>query len=109
MATGSEVEIAVDAREQLEAKGVPTRVVSMPCVEWFEAQPEDYRAEVLPADVAKVSVEAGVTMGWSDILGPNSASVGLNHFGASADAKVLFEKFGITADAVVEKVQGLLA
>lgn len=107
--TGSEVEIAVAAREQLEAAGVPTRVVSMPCAEWFAAADDDYRAALLPANVAKVSIEAGTILGWKDILGPNSASVGIDHFGASAAAGVLYEKFGITADAVVAKVQGLLA
>ena len=67
--TGSEVEIAVAAREQLEADGVPTRVVSMPCVEWFAAQDDEYRAAVLPADAAKVVIEAGTVIGWKDVLG----------------------------------------
>jgi len=106
--TGSEVEIAVAAREQLEAAGVPTRVVSMPCVEWFAAQPDDYKAEVLPKGAAKVSIEAGTVIGWKEVLGDNSASVGLDHFGASASAGVLYKQFGITADAVVAKAQGLL-
>ena len=108
VATGSEVSVAVAAREQLEAEGVPTRVVSMPCVEWFLEQDAEYRASVLPADVAQVSVEAGTVIGWKDVLGPKSAAVGLDHFGASAAAGLLFKEFGITAEAVAEKVKGLL-
>jgi len=108
VATGSEVEIAVAAREALEADGVPTRVVSMPCVEWFLAQDDAYRAALLPDAAAKVSVEAGTVVGWKEILGCKSASVGLDHFGASASGALLYEKFGITADAVVAKAKGLL-
>ena len=109
VATGSEVEIAVDAREQLEAKGVPTRVVSMPCVEWFQEQDDAYRAEVLPDAVPQVSIEAGTVLGWKNILGPTSDSLGLDHFGASASAKVLFKEFGITAEALAEKAEALLS
>lgn len=102
IATGSEVELAVAAREQLQAEGTPTRVVSAPCVEWFDEQDAEYRESVLPAAVrARVSVEAGVTAYWRDIVGDAGRSIGLDHFGASADYKVLYEKFGITADAVV--------
>ncbi|SMO74031.1 transketolase [Propioniciclava tarda] len=108
VATGSEVEIAVAAREALEAEGVPTRVVSMPCVEWFLGQDEAYRSALLPDAAAKVSVEAGTVVGWKEILGCKSASVGLDHFGASASGALLYEKFGITADAVVAKAKGLL-
>ncbi len=106
--TGSELEIAVAAREQLEAAGTPTRVVSMPCQEWFLEQDEAYRAEVLPAHVAKVSVEASVPTGWKEFLGPNSDALGIDHFGASAAAATLFTEFGITADALVEKAKALL-
>ncbi len=108
VATGSEVEIAVAARQQLEAAGVPTRVVSMPCVEWFNAQDASYRAEILPAGAAKVAVEAGVPTGWKELLGERSDVVGIDHFGASASAGVLYKEFGITAEAVVAKVQALL-
>ncbi|HLM07381.1 MAG TPA: transketolase [Blastococcus sp.] len=102
MGTGSEVQIAVAAREQLEADGVPTRVVSIPCVEWFADQDESYRNDVLPPTVrARVSVEAAVPMGWREFVGDAGRIVGLNHYGASAAYTVLYEEFGLTADAVV--------
>ena len=106
--TGSELELAVQAAEKLEADGVPARVVSLPCVEWFQAQDEAYRAEVLPADVPKVVIEAGTPIGWKDLLGANTEAVGIDHYGASADAKTLFKEFGITADAAVEKARALI-
>ncbi|MGW7273457.1 transketolase [Streptomyces sp. NPDC054864] len=99
--TGSEVQLAVEAREQLQAAGVPTRVVSMPCVEWFEAQDKEYRDSVLPPSVkARVAVEAGIGLTWHRFVGDAGRIVSLEHFGASADAKVLFREFGFTADAV---------
>ncbi|WP_289850792.1 transketolase [Actinoallomurus purpureus] len=102
IATGSEVEIAVEAREILEAKGTPTRVVSMPCVEWFLSQDEAYRNHVLPTSVrARVSVEAGIGLGWRAFVGDYGESVSLEHFGASSDYKTLFQQFGFTADRVV--------
>ena len=106
--TGSELQLAVKAAETLEAEGVPARVVSLPCVEWFHAQGDDYREEVLPASIPKVVVEAGVPVGWKDLLGANTEAVGIDHFGASADGALLFEKFGITADAVVAKAMALI-
>ena len=106
--TGSELQLAVKATETLEAEGVPARVVSLPCVEWFHAQGDDYREEVLPASIPKVVVEAGVPVGWKDLLGANTEAVGIDHFGASADGALLFEKFGITADAVVAKAMALI-
>jgi len=102
MGTGSEVQIAMAAREVLEADGVPTRVVSLPCWEWFSEQDDAYKLEVLPASVrARVSVEAGVPMGWRDFVGDAGRMVGLNHYGASASFSKLYEEFGLTADAVV--------
>lgn len=102
IATGSEVQFALEAREQLEAEGIPTRVVSAPCLEWFDAQSEAYRNSVLPPAVkARVSIEAGLTAGWHQYVGDNGIAVGIDHFGASADYKTLFSKFGITAEAVV--------
>jgi transketolase len=102
IATGSEVEIAVNARLQLEAAGIATRVVSAPCLEWFDEQPAEYREEVLPSSVkAKVSVEAGLSLGWNKYVGPFGKSVSIEHFGASADAKTLYREFGMTAEAVV--------
>jgi len=110
MGTGSEVQIAVAARAALEAEGVPTRVVSLPCLEWFAAQDRAYRDEVLPPSVrARVSVEAGVPMGWREYVGDAGRVVGLDHFGASAAYTVLFEEFGLTADAVVAAARESIA
>ncbi|PZP28855.1 MAG: transketolase [Kocuria rhizophila] len=110
IATGSEVELAVAARQQLAEQGVAARVVSMPCREWFDAQDEDYRESVIPSDVkARVSVEAGVKMSWNDILGDAGRAVSLEHFGESADYKTLYREFGITAEDVVSKAQESIA
>ncbi|MGW9284416.1 transketolase [Streptomyces diastaticus] len=108
--TGSEVQLAVEAREQLQAAGVPTRVVSVPCVEWFEEQNEAYRESVLPRAVrARVAVEAGIGLTWYRFVGDAGRIVSLEHFGASADGKVLFREFGFTADAVAEAARESLA
>ncbi|MHB8273541.1 MAG: transketolase [Dermatophilaceae bacterium] len=102
IATGSEVSLAVAAREILESQGISTRIVSMPCREWFDAQDQSYRDEVLPPSVrARVSVEAGVPMGWRDIVGDAGRIVSIDHSGASADAATLFREFGFTPAAVV--------
>ncbi|GAA1728684.1 transketolase [Microbacterium paludicola] len=102
IATGSEVQLAVAARETLAAEGVNARVVSAPSLEWFAEQDEAYRESVLPSGVkARVSVEAGLGLTWRGIVGDSGRSVSIEHFGASADYKTLFEKFGITAEAVV--------
>lgn len=102
IATGSEVHLAINARLTLEAEGIATRVVSAPCLEWFEEQSEDYRNQVLPVSVtSRVSVEAGLSLGWSKYIGAKGESVSIEHFGASADYKTLFTKFGITAEAVI--------
>jgi transketolase len=104
IATGSELQLAVAAREKLEAEGIATRVVSAPCLEWFDEQSAAYRESVLPKSVqARVSVEAGLSLGWSKYVGPFGLSVSIEHFGASADYKTLFKEFGMTADAVVAK------
>ncbi|MFJ1591338.1 transketolase [Kitasatospora albolonga] len=101
IATGSEVHVAVGAREQLQAAGVPTRVVSMPSVEWFEEQDQGYKESVLPPSVkARVAVEAGIGLTWHRYVGDAGRIVSLEHFGASADAKVLFREFGFTAENV---------
>jgi transketolase len=100
--TGSEVQLAVAARETLEAEGTPTRVVSMPCVEWFNQQDAAYRQRVFPSGVkARVSVEAAVGQGWREIVGDAGEIVSLEHFGASAAHTVLYEQFGFTPDRVV--------
>jgi transketolase len=99
--TGSEVQLAVGAREQLQAAGIPTRVVSMPSVEWFEEQDQGYRDSVLPPSLkARVAVEAGIGLTWHRYVGDAGRIVSLEHFGASADGKVLFREFGFTAEAV---------
>lgn len=103
IATGSEVSLALEAQGVLERDGVATRVVSMPCVEWFDEQSPEYRESVLPAAVrARVSVEAGIAQSWYRFLGDHGVPVSLEHFGASADAETLFREFGITTHAVVE-------
>ncbi|WP_226762174.1 transketolase [Arthrobacter sp. SO3] len=108
--TGSEVQLAVQAREALQADGIPTRVVSMPCVEWFNKQDPAYREAVLPAAVkARVSVEAGLALGWREFVGDAGRSISLEHFGASADYKRLFQEFGITAEAVAAAAKESLA
>ena len=109
IATGSEVQIALAAREQLQASGNPTRVVSMPCVEWFEEQDSAYREQVLPHRIkARVSIEAGVTFGWRQFVGDSGASIGVDHFGASADYQRLYEEFGLTAERVVATARTVL-
>ncbi|MEW2526885.1 transketolase [Streptomyces sp. NPDC047071] len=108
--TGSEVQLAVEAREQLQAAGVPTRVVSMPSVEWFEEQDQGYRDSVLPPSVkARVAVEAGIGLTWHKYVGDAGRIVSLEHFGASADGKVLFREFGFTADAVAAAARESIA
>lgn len=99
--TGSELQLAVQARQALQDQGIATRVVSMPSVEWFHAQDAEYRSSVLPETVkARVSVEAGIAMPWREFVGDAGRSVSLEHFGASADYKRLFAEFGITAESV---------
>ncbi|MDI3421395.1 transketolase [Streptomyces luteolus] len=108
--TGSEVQLAVEARERLQAGGVPTRVVSMPCVEWFEEQSREYRDSVLPPSVkARVAVEAGIGLTWHKYVGDAGRIVSLEHFGASADAKVLFKEFGFTGEAVASAAKESVA
>ncbi|WP_037599749.1 transketolase [Streptacidiphilus rugosus] len=107
--TGSELQLAVAAREALQAEGVPTRVVSMPSIEWFEEQTKEYRDSVLPPSVkARVAVEAGIALTWYRFVGEAGRIVSLEHFGASADAKVLFREFGFTADGVAQAARDSL-
>jgi len=110
IATGSEVSIALDARDRLEAEGTPTRVVSMPCREWFDAQDASYRQEVLPPNVrARVSIEAATTFGWREVVGDDGESLGLDHFGASAPYQILYEQFGLTAERAVAAAHSSLS
>ncbi len=108
IATGSEVQLAIAARLQLEKSGIPARVISAPCLEWFEEQSETYRESVLPKSVkARVSVEAGLALGWAKYVG-EGRKVSIEHFGASADYKTLFTKFGITTEAVVNAARSVV-
>lgn len=110
LATGSEVQCALEARTQLEAEGIGARVISLPCLEWFAAQSQEYRDSVILPDVsARVSIEAGSTFGWAGLLGDKGRAIGIDHYGASAPGSLLFEKFGITADAVTTTARELLA
>ncbi|MDQ1705267.1 MAG: transketolase [Frankiaceae bacterium] len=110
IATGSEVSIALEARELLEKEGSPTRVVSMPCREWFEAQDAAYQQQVLPPEIrARVSVEAAVSLGWRDFVGDDGECLSLEHFGASAPYQILYEQFGITAERVVAAAHSSLS
>jgi transketolase len=110
LATGSEVQLALAAQESLAADGVNARVISLPCLEWFEEQDQDYKDQVLPPEVqARVSVEAGVTTPWWKYVGSDGRTIGIDHFGASADGALLFKEFGITTDAVIQAAMGSLA
>lgn len=110
IATGSEVQLAVEARERLHTEGVGARVVSAPCLEWFQEQTDEYRESVIPSGaIARVSVEAGLSLGWERYVGDRGRMVSIEHFGASADYETLFQKFGITTDAVVEAARASLA
>jgi transketolase len=102
IATGSEVQIAVDARQQLQQQGINARVVSAPCLEWFEEQSDEYKESVLPSAVkARVSIEAGLSLGWRRYVGDQGRSVSVETFGASADYQTLFEKYGLTTEHAV--------
>ncbi len=106
LATGSEVAIALEAANQLENDGIATRVISMPCLEWFDEQPESYRQEILPPDITnRVSIEAGIAQGWWKYVGTSGKCISIEHYGASASAGKLYEEFGITAQAVVNAVK----
>jgi transketolase len=109
IASGSEVALALDAREKLQADGIPTRVVSMPSWELFEKQDREYRDEVLPPSiVARLSVEAGSPLGWERWVGDRGASIGLERFGASAPGEVVLRELGFNVDNVVAKAKALL-
>ena len=109
IATGSEVQLAVDAQKLLAAKDIVARVVSMPCVEWFESQSEEYRDSVLPPSVsARVAVEAGIAQSWHKLVGDTGEIVSIEHYGESADAKTLFREFGFTPEAVVDAAERTL-
>jgi transketolase len=104
IATGSEVELALNVADALEEQGIGADVVSMPCAELFDEQPEAYRADVLPAGALRVSIEAGTTFGWERDTGLEGVRIGLDHFGASAPAENLFAEFGFSVEAIVPKI-----
>jgi len=109
MATGSEVALAVQSAEVLEASGIPTRVVSMPCFEWFNEQDQKYKDDVLPPSIkARVSIEAGIAQGWRDYVGDSGISISLEHYGASAGAAKLFSEFGFNVENVVATAKRIL-
>jgi transketolase len=109
IATGSEVQLAVEAQKLLAAKDIVARVVSMPCVEWFESQSDEYRNSVLPPSVsARVAVEAGIAQCWHKLVGDTGEIVSIEHYGESADAKTLFREFGFTPEAVVDAAERTL-
>jgi transketolase len=107
-ASGTEVSVAMAARDLLEAEGIGARVVSTPCWELFEAQPADYQAQVIGETDVRVAVEAGVRQGWDRFIGEDGAFVGMSSFGASAPADVLYKHFGITAEAVAAAAKAKL-
>ncbi len=108
VATGSEVDLALKTQTALEEEGVQARVVSMPCVELFQTQDAAYQESVLPAGIPRVSIEAGITFGWSEIVGQNGASVGIDRFGASAPGAVVADKLGMNVDSVLAAVRKVL-
>ena len=103
VATGSEVHLALAARQELNKRGVPSRVVSLPCWNLFEAQPDDYRRAVLPPEVPLLAIEAGIPLGWRPYVGPGNAVVGVEHFGASAPGPVLLREYGLSIEAVTRQ------
>ncbi len=109
IATGSEVSVALEARDLLQADGIGTRVVSMPCQEWFDAQDAAYKADVLPAGTGRVAIEAGVAMGWRDYVGDTGEIISIDHFGESAPGARLFTKYGFTPDNIAAKAKAALA
>jgi transketolase len=109
IATGSEVGLAMQARERLNQSGIPTRVVSMPCWEFFDEQTTKYKESVLPSNIkARLAIEAGVSMGWSKYIGDAGETLTVDKFGASAPAEVVFKEFGFTVENVVKKAKKLI-
>ena len=108
IATGSEVETALATAEQLEGQGIGADVVSMPCWSLFDAQDEEYRRDLLPNGVLRVSIEAGTTLGWERYTGLDGLTIGLDRFGASAPAEDLFERFGFTAEKIAPQIVAAL-
>ncbi len=108
MASGSELHVAVEAAATLSIWGIKARIVSMPCLEQFMAQSDEYRAGILPAGIPRVAFEAGQCGSWGRLIGCDGLFIGIEHFGASAPDKVLAEKFGFTASQVAEKISAFI-
>jgi transketolase len=108
IATGSEVHLALAAREKLETQGVKTRVVSLPCWNLFDAQPVEYRAAVLPPEVPMLAIEAGVSLGWRPYVGPGIEVIGVNRFGASAPGSVVMNEYGFDVDHAIQQALALI-
>lgn len=109
IATGSEVSLALEAKESLESEGIGTRVVSAPCLEWFTSQNAEYKESVLPSKVSKVSIEAGSVLGWRNYVGDSGASIGIDHYGESGAGDKIFEKFGFTVSHVVSEAKRIIS
>ena len=110
IATGSEVYLALEVYERLRDEGIGVRVVSMPSWELFEKQPEEYRNRIVPPEItARISIEAGVTLGWHKYVGLQGEIVGIDHFGASAPGKTVLKEFGFTSENVLSRIRALLA
>lgn len=105
IATGSEVSLAIDAQSALAAEGINVRVVSAPCLEWFAEQDQSYKDSVLSPDVVKISIEVGIAQGWRELIGDSGVAISLEHYGASADAKRLFNEFGFSVENIVAQVK----
>jgi transketolase len=108
IATGGEVSLAVDASAELSTRGVTSTVVSMPSWELFAEQPDGYRQKVLPSSIPRLAIEAGVTLGWRDLIGDAGAVIGIDRFGASAPGAEVAKRLGLTVEAVVEKALELV-
>jgi transketolase len=108
IATGSEVSLAIDSAIALESEGIRVRVVSAPCLEWFEEQDQKYKESVLSPEVVKVSIEVGIAQGWHKYIGEKGLAISLEHYGASADAKRLFKEFGFSVENIVAKVKKVI-
>ena len=109
IATGSELSLAIDVQSALASEGIPVRVVSAPCLEWFSEQEQSYKDQVLPPSIKlKVSIEVGIAQGWHQLIGDGGIAISLEHYGASADAKRLFKEFGFSVEAIVSKIKAAL-
>jgi transketolase len=108
IATGSEVQLALAARQKLETQGIRTRVVSLPCWNLFDAQPIEYREAVLPPEVPMLAIEAGVSLGWRPYVGPGMAVIGVDRFGASAPGEIVMREYGFSVDHVIQQTLAVI-